>query len=86
MEQNLYSLFHVVYEINGVKDQLALVAASSEKRIPVILGEDIRKDPDIYKGKDVSLKITGAVDTGFRTNEERVKRYSLEELFIAVKK
>lgn len=84
-----YPIHHVLYETGWGGNKEAIVAADSEKRIPVIVEKHVREDIGIIessrKAKDIGFKVLGSLDTGFKADKEGIIGYSLDELIMTIR-
>ena len=71
-----YTLYDVLCVNSSNMRGLAVVAASSEERIPSILKEHIRENLEIPESpgevEDIEFKVLGFLDTGYKTDKEGV--------------
>ncbi len=84
MKQVLYPIYHVLYETGWAANKEAIVAASSEKRIPIFAKEHARRDPQIKAisrdAEDIGFRVIGFADTGSKADKEGLIGYSSKEL------
>lgn len=84
-----YPVYHVLYETGWGKNKEAIVAAESEKRIPIIVEKHVREDIGISeisrKAKDIGFRVLGFLYTEFKADKEGIIGYSLDELIIRIK-